>query len=71
MERDWQTSMDIEMDIGLEGIGENLEEDNVEGMDHEHERSIYNRQLLLCHLNINSVQNKFEELRGIILKSKI
>lgn len=55
----------------MEGIGENLEEDNVEGMDHEQERSIYNRQLLLCHLNINSVQNKFEELRWIILKSKI
>ena len=29
------------------------------------------KDLLLCHLNINSIQNKFEELKDIITKSRV
>ena len=29
------------------------------------------KELLVCHLNINSIQNKFEELKDIILKSTV
>lgn len=29
------------------------------------------KDLLVCHLNINSIQNKFEELKDIILKSTV
>ena len=65
------TGMEIEMEVEQNGIGENLEEDNAEVTDLEQERSLYNKQLLLCHLNINSIQNKFEELREIILTSKV
>lgn len=38
--------------------------------DLERTRQKYNRELLICHLNINSLQNKFEEMRDIILKLK-
>lgn len=27
--------------------------------------------LLLCHININRIQNKFEELKNIITKSRV
>ena len=40
---------------------------NAEVTDLEQERLAYNKQLLLCHLNIK----QFEELREIILTSKI
>lgn len=29
------------------------------------------KDLLLCHLNSNSIQNKFEELKDIIIKSRV
>ena len=34
------------------------------------ERIMYKREILMCHLNINSIQNKFEELAGLIKDSR-
>ena len=34
------------------------------------ERNKHPQELLMCHLNINSIQNKFEELKDIIHKSR-
>lgn len=31
----------------------------------------YKRELLMCHLNINSLQNKFEEAADIIKKARV
>ena len=53
---------EIETDSDWEGAGESREENNVTSMDLEQERAVYKRQLLMCHLNTNSIQNKFEEL---------
>ena len=32
------------------------------------ERNKFNREVLMCHLNINSIQNKFEEVSSLIKK---
>lgn len=34
------------------------------------ERNKFNKEVLMCHLNINSIQNKFEELASLIKKSR-
>ena len=34
------------------------------------ERNKYNKVVLMCHLNINSIQNKFEEIASLIKKSR-
>lgn len=65
------TGMEIEMEAELNRIGENLQANNAEVTEFEQERLVYKKQLLLCHSNINSIQNKFEELREIMLTSKI
>ena len=49
---------------------DNLEQGFEESPDLEDMRSIYRKELLMCHININSIQNKFEELQDIIQKEK-
>lgn len=34
------------------------------------ERNKYNKDVLMCHLNINSIQNKLEEIASLIKKSR-
>lgn len=34
------------------------------------ERNKFNKEVLMCHLNINSIQNKFEERASVIKKSR-
>ena len=34
------------------------------------ERNKHNKEVLMCHLNINSIQNKFKELASLVKKSR-
>ena len=49
---------------------DNMEQGSEESPDLEDMRSIYRKELLMSHININSIQNMFEELQHIIQKQK-
>ena len=64
-----QTEFSVDMhDFSGEGIYANQDLDTPQEL--EAKRTNSSKELLLCHLNINSIQNKFDELVDVIHKLK-
>lgn len=64
-----QTEFSVDMhDLSGEGIYAN--QDLVSPQELEAKQTNSSKELLLCHLNINSIQNKFDELVDVIHKLK-
>ena len=64
---------EIEVSVGMHdqaGEGINANQDFISPQELEAKRTNSSKDLLLCHLNINSIQNKFDELAYVIHKLK-
>ena len=64
---------EIEVSVGMHdqaGEGINANQDFISPQELEAKRTNSSKELLLCHLNINSIQNKFDELAYVIHKLK-
>lgn len=55
----------LENELGTDQLNRSVDSDSLETP-----RKNNRNDLLLCYLNINSIQNKFEELKDVVIKSR-